>query len=48
MQVSRLPEKSKYPTIPAYGPRRVGSSSSMIYIARIFGAPDTVPAGNEA
>src|SRR5436309_595156 len=48
MQVSMLPEKLKYPTAPAYGPRRVGSSSSMICIARILGAPDTVPAGKQA
>ena len=48
MQVSALPEKSKNPTAPAYGPRRSGSRSAMISIARIFGAPDTVPAGNAA
>ena len=46
MQVSTLPERSKNPTAPAYGPRRSGSSSAMISIARIFGAPETVPAGN--
>ena len=33
---------------PAYGPRLVGSSSSMISIARTLGAPLTVPAGNVA
>ena len=32
-----------YPTAPAYGPRRSGSSSSMISIARTFGAPVIVP-----
>ena len=30
------------------GPRRTGSSSSMISIARIFGAPVTLPPGNTA
>ena len=29
-------------------PRRVGSSSSMISIARTLGAPDSVPAGKHA
>mgnify|MGYP002063451844 CR=1 FL=1 len=33
---------------PAYGPRPTGSRSSMISMARIFGAPDTVPAGKVA
>ncbi len=32
----------------AYGPRRVGSSSSITCIARTFGAPLTVPAGKHA
>ena len=36
------------PTAPAYGPRAVGSSSSMISMARILGAPETVPAGKHA
>ena len=45
MQESRLPEYETYPTAPPYGPRRVGSSSSMISMARIFGAPVSVPAG---
>src|SRR5919204_1014404 len=48
MHESRLPEYETYPTAPAYGPRRVGSISSMISMARIFGAPDTVPAGKHA
>ena len=46
--VSRLPEKSTYPTTPAYGPRFEGSSASIISIARTFGAPLTVPAGSVA
>ena len=46
--VSRFPLKSTYPTTPAYGPRFTGSSSSMISIARTFGAPLTVPAGRVA
>jgi hypothetical protein len=33
---------------PQYGPRRTGSSPSMICIARIFGAPVTDPPGNVA
>jgi len=48
MAVSRFPERSTYPTAPAYGPRAVGSSVSMISMARIFGAPETVPWGNVA
>ena len=48
IHVSMFPEKSTYPTAPAYGPRRVGSNSSMISIARIFGAPLTVPTGSAA
>src|SRR5688572_11944753 len=48
MQESRFPEYEMYPTAPAYGPRRVGSISSMISIARILGAPVTVPAGKHA
>ena len=43
-----FPEKLKYPITPPYGPRRVGSSSSMISIARTFGAPESVPAGKHA
>ena len=43
MQVSSLPLKEKWPTQPAYGPREVCSSSEMICMARIFGAPLTVP-----
>lgn len=38
-------EKSKCPTAPAYTPRRSSSSAEMSSIARIFGAPETVPAG---
>ena len=34
--------------MPAYGPRLVGSRSSIICMARIFGAPETVPAGKHA
>ena len=33
---------------PAYGPRGQGSVSAMISMARIFGAPLTVPAGKVA
>ena len=33
---------------PVYGPRRTGSRSSRISIARIFGAPVIEPPGNEA
>ena len=36
------------PMPPEYGPRRVGSSSSITSIARTFGAPDTVPTGSVA
>src|SRR5438445_11688959 len=48
MHESRLPEYDTYPTAPPYGPRWVGSSSPMISIARIFGAPVSVPAGKHA
>ena len=34
--------------MPAYGPRRTGSSESIICMARTFGAPLTVPAGSVA
>ena len=45
MHESRLLLKSRYMIAPEYTPRRVGSSSSMISMARTFGAPETVPAG---
>src|SRR2546422_9185284 len=48
MPEPRLPQYDTYPTAPPYGPRWVGSSSSMISIARIFGAPVSVPAGKHA
>src|SRR5687768_3559502 len=44
----RFPPAAMYPTAPAYGPRDTGSSSSMISIARILGAPVMVPAGKVA
>ena len=40
------PFAEKYPTAPAYIPLLTISSSLIICIARILGAPDTVPAGN--
>ena len=46
MQKSRSPANVRYPTAPAYGPRAVGSCSAISSIARRFGAPVTVPAGN--
>src|SRR5947208_5513588 len=46
--VSIAPENAKYPTAPPYAPRRTGSSSSMISMARILGAPESVPAGKVA
>src|SRR5512135_3122457 len=48
MQVSRPPFSPRYPTAPAYAPRRMGSSSLMISMALTFGAPETVPAGKHA
>src|SRR5579875_217062 len=42
---SMFPLNVKYPSAPAYGPRGSRSSSSIICIALIFGAPETVPAG---
>src|SRR6516162_11089028 len=48
MHESRFPAKSRYRIPPAYIPRRVFSSSSMISIARTLGAPETVPAGKHA
>jgi hypothetical protein len=38
----------KYPTAPPNTPRFTGSTSSIISMARIFGAPESVPAGNVA
>src|SRR5690606_17706740 len=37
----------QYPTAPAYNPLGDASRSAMICIARIFGAPLTVPAGKQ-
>src|SRR4030095_9338908 len=48
MQESRFPEYETYPTAPAYGARWVGPILSLISMARIFGAPLTVPAGKHA
>ena len=48
MQVSMLPVKSIYPMAPPYMPRLLSSSSSISWQARIFGAPDKVPAGRTA
>ncbi len=45
---SMFPLKLKYPTLPAYIPLLDGSSSSIISMALTFGAPVTVPAGNDA
>src|SRR3954454_14621554 len=45
MHVSSSPPYDSQPTAPPYAPRLIGSSSSMIRIARIFGAPESVPAG---
>src|SRR5205814_6758596 len=42
------PAPENQPTAPPYGPRWTPSNSSMISIARIFGAPESVPAGNAA
>src|SRR5919201_4329327 len=48
MQASRSPVKLRYPIPPAYTPRRSPSSSAMISMARILGAPVTVPDGKQA
>ena len=46
--MSVSPSNPTTPMPPAYGPRRVGSNSSMICMARSFGAPVTVPTGRVA
>ena len=46
--MSMSPFQPTAPIPPEYGPRRTGSSSSMIWIARTFGAPLTVPTGSVA
>ena len=43
-----LPEHLKEASLLDVGPRRCGSISSMISMARTFGAPETVPAGRQA
>ena len=43
-----FPVKSRYPIAPPYTPRLSFSSSSMIWHALNFGAPDSVPAGSIA
>src|SRR5207248_1347444 len=48
MQLSQFPSKPNQPTAPAEKPRRTFSSSAMICMARIFGVPETVPAGKVA
>jgi len=45
MHVSMPLLKSMWPTAPAYTPRRSRSSDAMSSMARILGAPETVPAG---
>ena len=45
---SMCPSVEMNPIAPQYGPRETGSTSSMICIARIFGAPVTLPPGNVA
>ena len=43
-----MPNLLQYPIAPQYTPRRVGSSSAMICIARTLGAPVIDPPGNAA
>ena len=43
--VSMLPLQEMYPIAPPYIPLELGSSSLIISIALIFGAPERVPAG---
>src|SRR3989304_4567239 len=45
---SILPENPMNPIAPVYRPRAVGSTSSMISMARIFGAPVMEPPGKVA
>ena len=46
--VSIFPFHEIYPIAPPYIPLELGSSSFIIYIALIFGAPESVPAGRVA
>ncbi|ANM71120.1 unnamed protein product [Arabidopsis thaliana] len=46
--MSMSPVKETPPKPPLYGPRLVGSSSSISSIALTFGAPLTVPTGKAA
>src|SRR6266516_506154 len=46
--VSSAPESERYPMVPQYAARWVGSSSAMICIARTLGAPVIEPPGNAA
>ena len=48
IDVAIAPSGPIQPSAPVYGPRRTGSSSSRISIARIFGAPVIEPPGNAA
>ena len=48
IEVAIAPSGPIQPSAPVYGPRRVGSSSRRISIARIFGAPVIEPPGNDA
>jgi hypothetical protein len=48
MLVSMAPQKLMYPMLPHQALRRCGSSSSIIAIARILGAPVIDPPGNAA
>ena len=45
---SMSPVADTYPIAPQYTPRGARSSSAMICMARIFGAPVTEPPGNAA
>ena len=48
MAVSMPPFQEIYPMAPPYIPLELGSSSLIISIALILGAPDSVPAGKVA
>ena len=48
IEVAIAPSGPIQPSAPVYGPRRTGSSSRRISIARIFGAPVIEPPGNAA